>query len=153
MSNQPKKSKWGWGLAIAFIAALIFISSIVLYVTCQEVQPVEDEPYQKGLNYQQQIDRIKRTNALDKKVTASYNASAGNIEVRFPAMDNKRISGTIKMFRPSDSHYDFEVPIKTDSIGIQRIASNRMIPGYWQIKILWKVDSVEYFSQIPLMIN
>jgi hypothetical protein len=153
MSSDTKKSKWGWGIAIFFIGSLLFILTLVLLASFRDVQLVEDDYYQKGLDYQQQIDRIKRTNELDRKVTAAYNTSSGNIEVTFPSMGNKAISGTIKMFRPSNRRYDFEVPIKVDSSGVQEIASEKMLPGYWQLKILWKVDSVEYFSQIPLMVN
>ncbi len=153
MNHEVKKSKWGWGLSAFLIGFVLFILALVISASFQDVQMVEDNYYQKGLDYQEQIDRMERADKLEKKVSASYNSTSGNIEVVFPIMENKELSGVIKMFRPSNAGLDFDVPILIDSSGVQEIKADRMLRGYWQIKILWKVDSLEYFSQLPLIIN
>ncbi len=153
MGREAGKSKWGWGISVLFIGFVLFILALVISASLQDVQLVEDNYYQKGLDYQGQIDRMERADKLEKNVSASYNSTSGNIEVVFPVMENMELSGVIKMFRPSNAGLDFDVPIQVDSSGVQEIKADRMLHGYWQIKILWKADSLEYFSQLPLIIN
>ena len=134
---------------------VIFMLAMVMYVSFQDFQLVEKDYYQKDLAYQNQIDRIERTNKLEQKPSIEISTETGNIFVKFPVENNKNIEGTIKFFKPSNSRYDFEIPIEIDSLGIQEIIINskKMIPGFWKVNLNWKVDSVEYFSQEPLMIN
>ncbi len=153
MSREVKKSKWGWGVSALYIGFVFFILILIMYASIQDFQMVEENYYEKDLAYQKQIDRMERANRLEKNVSALYNSSTGNIIVQFPVEKYKDISGIIKMFRPSNAELDFEIPIRVDSLGVQEIKTDKMVRGYWLVKILWKLDSVEYFSQSPLMIN
>lgn len=150
---KNNKSKWGIGVFILYGGFVLFILVLVMYVSIQDIQLVEEEYYQKDLAYQQQIDRIDRTNQLEEKLILNLPDENGNMLIKFPVKKNKEISGTIKFFRPSNDHLDFELPVETDSLGILQIDTKTMARGFWKVKVNWTIDSVEYFKQEPLMIN
>ncbi len=152
MTNN-KKSKWGFGVFALYGVFVLFILTLVLYVSLQDFQVVEKDYYKKDLAYQDQIDRMDLTNQLEKKLTVDLSPQGGNIIINFPVEKNKDISGAIKFFRPSNSRLDFEVAIDADSLGKQEIDINSMVRGYWKMKMNWTVDSVEYYKQEPLIIN
>lgn len=153
MTENNQKSKWGVGVSILYSIFVLFILTLVMYVSLQDIQLVEKNYYEKDLTYQDQYERIDRTNQLEKKLTITMSDESGNIFVNFPVEINKQISGNIKFFRPSNAGLDFEVPIKTDSLGVQQIDTKSMTRGFWKVQINWTVDTVEYYQQEPLMIN
>lgn len=153
VTEKTKKSKWGLGIFLLYGLFVIFILSLVMFASVHDVQLVEKNYYQKDLAYQDQIDRVDRTSRLEKKLTMDMSGENGNIKIKFPVGKNKIIEGTIKFFRPSNSRYDFEIPIKADSLGTQEIDTKLMIRGFWKVNLNWKVDSIEYYQQEPLMIN
>ncbi len=153
MTDKTKISKWGFGVFALYGGFVFFILALVLYVSLQDIQLVEKDYYQKDLAYQDQIDRIDRTNLLSDKPTIDISGENGNILVKFPIQKNENIEGTIKFFKPSNSRYDFETTIKTDSLGVQEIDTKSMVRGFWKVNLDWKIDSIEYYSQEPLMIN
>ena len=153
MTDTKTKSKWGFGVFFLYSVFVIFILALVMYVSLQDFQLVEKDYYAKDLIYQKQIDRINRANKLAKKPTVRMSGESENILIDFQGSNNKNITGTIKFFKPSNARYDFELPIEIDSLGRQEINTKSMIPGFWKINIDWTIDSVEYFTQEPLMIN
>lgn len=153
MTKNSKKSKWGLGVFALYGGFVIFILSMIMYVSTQDIQLVAKDYYRKDLVYQNQIDRINRTNRLERKVTIDASSEDGNIIVQFPVDRVSEISGIIKFFRPSNARLDFEVPIEVDSLGVQQIDSESIVSGFWKVKIDWTIDSVEYYYQEPLMIN
>ncbi|MCK5124667.1 MAG: FixH family protein [candidate division Zixibacteria bacterium] len=153
MTEKNKKSKWGFGLFFLYGGFVAFMLSIVLYVSIQDFQLVEKNYYKIDLAYQDQIDRMDRTNQLEKKLTINLSPVSENFLVTFPVEIDKEISGVIEFFRPSNARLDFKVPIETDSLGVQEVGTKSMARGYWKVKVNWTVDSVEYYSQETIMIN
>ena len=107
---------------------------------------VENDYYQKELDYQIQIDRENRTNQLLENVVFIYNESAVMIE--FPKMfDHSDIHGEILFFRPSDTSKDFELNIDLDKDRKQYINIVELIRGAWTIKVNWNNQVDEYYSE------
>ena len=153
MKKKNKKSKWGFGVFALYGVFILFILSLVMYVSLQDIQVVEKDYYKKDLAYQDQIGRIERANQLEKKLTINVSPESGNILINFPVEANKEISGSIKLFRPSNARLDFEIAIDTDSMGVQEIDITSLVSGYWKMKMNWTVDSIGYYQEEPLVIN
>lgn len=153
MTEKNRKSKWGFGVFILYGGFVVFILSLVIFTTRHDMQLVDKDYYQKDQAYQEQIERINRTNQLDEKLAITWSSASGNILIKFPVEKNKQISGNIKFFRPSNAQLDFEVPIKIDSLSVQEIDSRPLSRGYWKVIANWTVDSIEYYQQEPLIIN
>jgi nitrogen fixation protein FixH len=144
------KFKWNWGKSIFlfFTLYVLFLASFFFYTLNHQEGLVTENYYEKDLKYQKQIERIKRTLKLGPAFSIKYDAADTRIIISFPPeFDYKRITGKVKLYRPSDISRDFALPVKTDSSGIMKISAARMIPGLWKIKVNWQYGSDEYYGE------
>ena len=59
---------WGTGIAIALIVMICGMLTLVYLATRQDYFLVEKDYYQKGINFQEQIDRITSYNVCYTKL-------------------------------------------------------------------------------------
>lgn len=152
--NQMKKSKfnWGTGILITIIVFMIITISTVLFLMNQDVDLVATDYYNKGIQHQEQIDRVNRTNEMDDAV--QINPENGLVRLVFPkSFAEKNINGTIQFYRPSDSKKDFSLPISIDTSAQQMVPTQNLDKGYWTVKLNWTQDSVEYYKESSFVIN
>ncbi len=143
------KFNWGFGILIAIILFMGILLSIVLYMMNQDVDLVTDKYYDKEVKYQQQIDTEKRTNALDENI--QVNILNNTLVVTFP--DSSNVDGELYFYRPSDFKKDFKVPIKIDHKREQVVNISKVEKGYWKLKVSWKMNNDEYYSEKSIYIN
>ena len=146
--SPSKKSRINWGTGI-LITIIIFMSITVLtgiYLMNQDVQLVTDNYYEKDLKYQNQIDKLNRTAALEEKVEIKFDGLA--VELVFPtSFDKSKLSGEIYFYRPSDRKKDFTIPLTLNSEAGQIIPVTRIDKGFWRIKLSWTSDGIEYYNE------
>jgi hypothetical protein len=117
-----------------------------------KVDLVTDRYYDKGIRYQEHINRIQRT--ADRQDQILVRQDSESVTLEFPCRDlTSRIDGTITMYRPSDRQHDFTLGVKPDTNGLQRITTDTFKRGFWRIQITWREDNEEYFSESPIMIH
>lgn len=146
------KFNWGTGILIAIIVFMAITVVTVIFLMNQKVDLVTDNYYSKEIKYQQQIDRMNRTNEMDESV--KINSENDFIRIVFPKSSNeKNIKGTIQFYRPSDSNKDFTLPLVIDSSDQQLVPSKILQKGYWKVKIDWTQDSLEYYKESSFVIN
>lgn len=147
-----KKLSWGTGILITII---IFMSVTVLtgiYLMNQDVQLVTDNYYEKDLKYQNQIDKLNRTAALEEKVEINFDGEL--VELVFPeSFSAEKIFGEIYFYRPSGREKDFTIPLTLNSGARQIIPVTRIDKGFWRIKLSWTLDTVEYYSERTISIE
>ena len=152
--NQMKKSKfnWGTGILITIIVFMIITISTVVFLMNQDVDLVATDYYNKGIQHQEQIDRLKRTNSMDEVV--QINPENGFVRLVFPkSFTQKNFSGTIQFYRPSNSKKDFSLPISIDTTAQQIVSTQNLEKGYWTVKLNWTQDSIEYYKEGSFIIN
>ena len=146
------KISWGTGILITII---IFMSITVLtgiYLMNQDVQLVTDNYYEKDLKYQNQIDKLNRTAALEENVEIKFDDFA--VEIVFPeSFSTEKISGEIYFYRPSDISKDFIIPLILNSERKQTIPVTRIDKGFWRIKLSWILEGDEYYNENVIIIN
>lgn len=142
------------GIIAVIIVFLLAVIGFVIYTTTLSFGLVSENYYADELAYQDQIDRIARTNALAQPVTVEFNSASG-VKVRFPALfEPAAVEGSIKLFRPSDKRLDRRFTINLDREGIQYISANNLpVLGLWKVKIFWQAEGIEYYLEEELMIN
>lgn len=146
------KLNWGTGIAIVIAIFMIITIATVVYLMNQDVELVTDDYYKKELKYQNQIERIERTNELDEKLQIIYSKDA--IKLILPSGQiGRQITGEIHLYRPSDSKMDINIPLSADSSGLQLIPVARLAKGYWKVKILWETIDNDYYTEKSVMIN
>jgi len=146
------KMNWGTGIFITIVIFLIGMISLVIISSMQPLNLVVDDYYPKAIDYQSQINRIARTEALDDKMKISQNDDF--ILIQFPEVDSIHTpEGKILIYFPRDNHLDHEFEIMVDDSLFQPISKKGLLPGRCVVKINWKVDTLEYYVEKDLIIK
>lgn len=148
--NQQKKSRfnWGTGLTIGIIFFMSLTLGMVIYVSNIDFQLVTKDYYPKAEKYQEHIDEVKHAEALDSPVTINVLGPKNEIQIQFPSSINQdSLSGSIHLYRPSNSDQDRTVKIALNNSGIQRIDATKLSKGKWEVKLSWTAGDKRYFKQ------
>ncbi len=139
------KINWGTGIVLAFIGFIGFILFFVVRMNMDDRANhdlVTEEYYKKELVFQKEIDAEKEANALVSKI--QLERSKEGIGIRFPEnMDPTKISGTVSLYRPSNKHLDFDLPISLSNAHLL-IPDKRLLDGRWDIKVHWTYEGKDY---------
>ncbi len=154
--SEIKSSNNGWGIGIA-ITLVIFVLLLLVAIFVSTLQPndmVTKCYYADGIDYQQQKERLARTQALVSDLEVTHDPKLNELTLLFPkSIDPLLINGMIDLYRPSNARFDKQVAISLNSNGTQAISAERMPKGLWKVKVDWQVGSVEYYSEKALIIE
>lgn len=151
---MKKKFNWGWGIAAVYIFFAVVTLLFVVFSRFHQMDLVTEKYYQAELQYEEQIERHKRTEALSNGLEWEFAQSTKTVILRFPhELVDKSISGTILFFRPSDAKQDKTIPIELSENGHQLVNVGHLSKGMWRIKIFWTVQEKEYYNEEILVIN
>jgi hypothetical protein len=146
------KMNWGTGIAITYVVFVLATVAVVLYTTTIDVNLVTDDYYEKELAFQDEIDKVSRTNALLEK--PAINLAGKNVYIKFPNSINfALVEGVIKFYRPSDNNLDFSIPVSLNEQGEQIVNSIRLIEGMWRVYVDWNFNDSHFLSEQILMVR
>ena len=156
MRSTPDKKRfhWGWGIVALYGGFVIFMLGIVAYASLQHFDLVDKDYYARGVDYERQIERIKRADSLEFQPTLTVEPATGELLLRFPQGGSPGdISGTVTLFRPSAASLDFVVPLQLGADFTQRIKPDRLANGMYRTKLLWVVAGKEYYQERELLLE
>jgi hypothetical protein len=137
---------WGYRIAIGFTAFCLVTIGVTIYLMNQKVDIVTDNYYEKELKYQEQLDKVARTRALKESVEITNTGK--ELIIKFPNLPDKNQSkDLISLYRPSDDSKDVKIPVLTDTSRIQVVSVDRLVKGYWKVKINWTSGGSEYYYE------
>ena len=142
---------WGNRLLLVFIAfgGLMFYLAYRSYHV--NVELVEKEYYKSELKYQGVIDGTNRANALSSKIILNLNDQF--LTVRFPdEMKNTTVTGTVWFYCANDSRKDRHLDLKINGTAEQQIDRIHFVPGNYTVKIEWRSNKQQYYSEEKLTI-
>lgn len=136
---------WGTGIVIAMISFMAFILTFVYKsVAMDEYQHelVSEDYYKDELHYQQEIDKMNK--ASKEKLNLTLSRSEKGLVIHFPEnLEPGKVSGTIRLQRPSNKSLDIDIPIVLSGHE-QLIAKDRLASGKYLVAVDWKNGSSEY---------
>ncbi len=141
------KINWGTGIVLAFI---FFISFILFFVVRMSMDDranhdlVTEEYYEAELAYQKEIDAENNANNLTSKL--KIKKTSEGLLIEFPEDVPKKLEGTVSLYRPSNKHLDFDLPLSLSNSHLL-IPDKRLLDGRWDIKIWWKHQEKEYLHK------
>jgi hypothetical protein len=146
--SSNDNNRWGKGIWIFIAGFVLFILILVAFASFQTFHLVEKDYYRKEINYQERIDKIKRTATLNNGVIVSQDQTGRILNIQFDDdLDFENITGKIHFFRPSDARLDYFVPIQINDSGIQTIDLDGKEKGMWRVKIEWVIDDSGYYYE------
>ena len=154
MTSEVRKSRWGKGLGATYISFVVFILACVGFATLQNFDLVENDYYDKGVAYQSEIDRQKRTEKLTVKPSVSYDIERRAIIITFPPeWRNTDIAGMFNLTRPSDATLDKSYSLVDFNSGLQIIDASALAKGHWRTEILWSMGGVDYAIESAIVVE
>jgi hypothetical protein len=146
------KISWASGIIFAILGFLVISIATIIFSFNQDVNLVSDDYYEQEIIYQQQIDRINRTNELSEQLSIKVIDSV--ISLHFPSLfEGDSISGKITLYRPSDRNADLLIPISVDTTNHLYLSTDNLDRGLWKIKVSWFGNSNSYFDEKNIILK
>jgi len=142
------KINWGTGIVIAFALFMSFILYFVFKVQSNakyDNELVTEDYYKQEALVQNDIKSQQNANSLSVKVTITK--TTDGIKIAFPhALDYKKITGKVSLYRPSNQKLDFDTSISLSSSDLL-IPKNNLVGGLWDISVNWNYDGKSYLNK------
>lgn len=135
---------WGKSIVLAFVLFALFIGVLVAICLKQDIPLVAAEYYQQELVYQQQMDRVTRTNQLEGKPTILV--VDRNVEIQFNRLADIT-GGELELFRPSDEKLDRHFNLKPSTENRQRIDVSDLTGGMYKARMRWTMEGKDYYLE------
>ena len=146
------KINWGTGITIAIILMISGMLTLVYFATRQNFDLVEKDYYQKGINFQEQIDRKKHAFELDEQPT--FSVVDDLISLEFPSLFiDQTIEGQVHIYSPVNADNDLIVDLRLDESMKQIINIDKLKKGRYTIKLNWTADHIDYYLEKTITTN
>lgn len=151
--SSKKERAWPWGIAGIYGAFVLALVAYLVFSSFQRVDLVSEDYYHDELEYQDQIERIRRTAAIPGAVKIELSADQKWLQISFNEyFDASRVKGSISLFRPSDARADKRLPLQLSVQRTQSISVAALAKGKWTVKILWNHAGREYYFEEDIFI-
>jgi len=145
------KLNWGHKIALVF-TAFVGLMVFMVYQSFQvNIDLVAEDYYQKELEYQQTIDKLKNTNQLEQPI--AFSQENQQLIIAFPNLFEQKLEGEIRLFRPSDARFDLNTQLTLDQHQRQAIPTAELAKGYYKVKLDWKDGDKLYYHEESVYIH
>ena len=132
-----KQVKFTWETGIVLFLGLFMIAliSFVIFAYNQDVNMVHRDYYEKGVDYDRQIEKEKRSGEVAGQIKLTD--TGDSITITFPLLYALSMdTGNVLFFRPSDHNKDYSYPLvfRDSTYVIQKV---NLIPGRYIVKLTW----------------
>ena len=136
----------GHGITIAIILCVSGILTLVVLSVRERIDLISEDYYPKGISYEKQIEKIKNTNALDKKISVTVHDS---LFIQFPRIVDTpdSIRGEIWIYYVADKYADKVYDINLNDSFYQAIDLNELPMTKYDILIDWEANMKQYFQK------
>jgi hypothetical protein len=130
------KVNWGGKLLLIALMFMLFVVSMVVVISRQDMPLVEQDYYERSLNYQKEID-----NHANIDTSVQVNLVSTNLEVS----SSTYLSGVkVKFYRPSNPELDkiFVIDILAGKKEVYDLS--HLYSGKWVLSVVWMNADKEY---------
>lgn len=137
--------KINWGTKLVFFALLFmgFIIYLSVRIMQTDVPMVEDNYYEKGLNYQKEIDNSA---GIDSMIMLNVvNDDSGYQTLVLINRSSSDITeGKLLFYRPSDKKKDIEVMLSIPAKKVFQFPMRDLERGRWNLKFSWTLYGEQF---------
>lgn len=143
-----KKNPWPIALTVLIAGAFLYASYIAFTMIRQKVDLVRPDYYEQDLRHGEQMAAERRAQALVRPVAVEPTADR-RVAVTLP---DPAVTGTITLFRPSDSKLDRALPLAPDAEGRQIVPDIPLLAGLWRVQVDWMQAGERYYHEARVVI-
>jgi nitrogen fixation protein FixH len=140
-----KRNLWPFSIVSFFALAIAGAVTFVVFCNLHPTDLVAADYYEQEVRYQQEMERVQRTQRLAEPASVSFVPEQLLIRVSVPAAHaGADLSGVIHLYRPSNATLDKHLKMATNAKGLQDIDARGLEPGLWKVKVQWKAGGEDY---------
>ena len=145
--------KLNWGTSIAIFYSLFVIVMVVAVIKATQlgVPLVQEEYYDADMAYESFRTKKANTAKLHQKPEIQVGSEGQIINVQLPE-NTKLRSGSIQLYRPSQTGEDRLIALKLDSQQRMSIPTKGLVPGRWTVKLEWDSQGTPYYFEEDIVI-
>jgi nitrogen fixation protein FixH len=151
--NAPENPKSLWPYGIIGVYA-VFIAALATYVTfalSNDVELVTKNYYQREIEHDAHMKRVKRTLALGDQVTVHLDEASQGLVLKLPPTHvTDKFEGRVQFYFPADAAQDQFIPLAIKENGTQEFHSLDLRSGLWRMKVSWESGSDEFHFEKDL---
>lgn len=129
------KINWGHKLVFFGLSFMFFVGFMVYKISTQKVDLVDDNYYEKGVRYQEEINKFDATSGIENNITFDLNQQL----ITFKS-NAKGLSGKALFYRPSDVNLDFETDFTLNENGEFTYSTAQLAKGVWKVTFEWNLN-------------
>lgn len=151
--TTPRLNLWPYAIVTYFV---VFISCVVAFIAWsvhQNMDLVRSDYYEQEIRYQDQIERLKRTQPLNAEVNVAYDLARQRITVTLPTTHVAQAKGRIHFYRPSDAKLDRDFPLNLAADATQTLDAKLLHPGQYKVRVEWSSDGQEFFFDRSIVVG
>ena len=142
---------WGNKLIVVFILFAMLICTMVYKAFHSKPHLVSEEYYKDELRYQDKIDGMANTAKLSDAIVSQDSTS---VTIQLPKeLNGGKIIGEAWFYCKTDEGKDKKFPLEVDSTGKQTILKKQLLKTGYQVKLSWKIDSTNYFTEKEIILK
>ena len=134
---------WGYSIALSFVLFIALIATLVTISMKQDIHLVAENYYEQEIEYQDQIERIRRTQSLVKQPEVYLDRENSSIRISLGQANVKE--GQAVFFRPADATRDKVVRFPEADGKTLSVADWEK--GLWKIKLTWTSGDEEFYME------
>ncbi len=137
-------------ITYALIVYGLFVAGILFMVfKASQTPPLLESKdyYQRGLDYQEQINRKSNSVNLKTPLIMQFEPEQKQLKLQFPP-GFENITGTIFFYRPNDDLLDRTIAIAPDSANLQVVDMHSFPAGMWKVRVTWEASGTGYYDEI-----
>ncbi len=140
------KLNWGSGIAIFYIFFMVIMISMVIRATQNKVELVQQDYYDKDLNYETFRESKQNTASLKENISIKFHHRDAEIQIVFP-QSIKSVQGAVTLYRPSNTLLDKKLSIDLDEDNTMVIPTHRLARGLWRVQLNWNSGDKSYYQE------
>lgn len=145
--------EWNWGTGIAsFLIFFLAVFGFFIWWSFQQnVNLVDPNYYNKGVEFDQEVQKIKNSAELIENLRIEQDSEW--VSVIFPNISGN-INGDVWFYYIADSRLDIRNEIKLNTENKHLQSKDKLLKGgKYQIIIDWKIDSTAFYFKKEIVIE
>ena len=155
-SNQPErpKSLWPYGIIGVYVVFIAALATYVTFALSNDVELVTKNYYQKEIEHDAHMKRVKRTQALGETVNVHLDEASQSLVLKLPPTHiTDEFEGRVQFYFPADATQDQFIPLDIEESGTQEFHSLGLKSGLWRMKVSWESGSNEFHFEKDLNVT
>jgi len=137
---------WPYGIITAFVFLFCGIITVIIIAFTHRESLVSENYYDQEMTFQNQIDDSARAQKSGAAISAD--SAGAKVVITVPvAQLAQKLSGTIELYRPSDSRLDRTLQLSPRADGTQSLDGSRLAAGPWRVRVKWNAGVQDYFLE------